>query len=112
MELKKNQEILLVPSKTSREDGEGLGKYQGFPLFVKDTVIGDKVKVLRHETEERTMATPVWQRFMEPSPDRVDPALPGGKAVRRLQDSAALIRKTEGVQMEPGGKLPETHRWI
>ena len=40
MELKKNQEILLTIEDFTRE-GEGLGKYQGFPLFVKDTVIGD-----------------------------------------------------------------------
>ena len=44
MELKKNQEILLTIEDFTKE-GEGLGKYQGFPLFVKDTVIGDKAKV-------------------------------------------------------------------
>ena len=40
MELKKNQEIMLVIEDFTK-DGEGLGKYQGFPLFVKDTVIGE-----------------------------------------------------------------------
>ena len=44
MNLKKNQEIILTIEDFTRE-GEGLGKYQGFPLFVKDTIIGDKVVV-------------------------------------------------------------------
>ena len=59
MELKKNQEILLTIEDFTRE-GEGLGKYQGFPLFVKDTVIGDKGEGLRHETKEKFTATPAW----------------------------------------------------
>ena len=107
MELKKNQEILLTIEDFTRE-GEGLGKYQGFPLFVKDTVIGDKVKVSVTKLKKNYGYARLVD-ILEPSPD---PTLPCGKAVWRLQDSAALIRKTEGVQMEPGGKLPETHRWI
>ena len=44
LNLKKNQEVSLTIEDFTKE-GEGLGKYQGFPLFVKDTVIGDEVKV-------------------------------------------------------------------
>ena len=40
LNLKKNQEISLTIEDFTKE-GEGLGKYQGFPFFVKDTVIGD-----------------------------------------------------------------------
>ena len=43
LNLKKNQEVSLTIEDFTKE-GEGLGKYQGFPLFVKDTVIGDEVK--------------------------------------------------------------------
>ena len=44
LNLKKNQEISLTIEDFTKE-GEGLGKYQGFPFFVKDTVIGDEVRV-------------------------------------------------------------------
>ena len=43
LNLKKNQEISLTIEDFTKE-GEGLGKYQGFPFFVKDTVIGDEVR--------------------------------------------------------------------
>ena len=41
-EFKKNQEIALIIEDFTK-DGEGLGKIQGFPFFVKDTVIGDRI---------------------------------------------------------------------
>ena len=43
LNLKKNQEISLTIEDFTKE-GEGLGKYQGFPFFVKDTVIGEEVR--------------------------------------------------------------------
>ena len=47
LNLKKNQEISLTIEDFTKE-GEGLGKYQGFPFFVKDTVIGDEVRAVSY----------------------------------------------------------------
>ena len=71
MNLKKNQEIILTIEDFTRE-GEGLGKYQGFPLFVKDTVIGDK-DVVSVTKLKKNYGYARLVRILEPSPDRVDP---------------------------------------
>ena len=87
MELKKNQEILLTIEDFTRE-GEGLGKYQGFPLFVKDTVIGDKVKVSVTKLKKNYGYARLVD-ILEPSPDRVTPPCPvarqcGGCKIQQL----------------------------
>ena len=110
MELKKNQEILLTIEDFTRE-GEGLGKYQGFPLFVKDTVIGDKVKVSVTKLKKNYGYARLVD-ILEPSPDRVTPPCPVARQCGGCKIQQLSYEKTEGVQMEPGGKLPETHRWI
>lgn len=45
MEIKKN-DILTVEITDTGIEGEGIGKTDGFILFVKDAVIGDTVQVL------------------------------------------------------------------
>lgn len=87
MELKKNQEIMLVIEDFTK-DGEGLGKYQGFPLFVKDTVIGDKVKVSITKLKKNYGYARLTE-IIEPSPDRVEPPCPvarqcGGCKIQQL----------------------------
>ena len=58
VEFEKNQEISLTIEDFTKE-GEGLGKYQGFPFFVKDTVIGDEVRVSITKLKRITVM-PVW----------------------------------------------------
>lgn len=87
MELKKNQEILLTIEDFTKE-GEGLGKYQGFPLFVKDTVIGDKVKVAITKVKKNYGYARLLE-ILEPSGDRVVPPCPvarqcGGCKIQQL----------------------------
>ncbi len=77
MDLKKNQEILLSIEDFTKE-GEGLGKYQGFPLFVKDTVIGDKIKALVTKLKKNYGYARLVE-IIEPSKDRVDPPCPVAK---------------------------------
>ena len=87
MELKKNQEILLTIEDFTK-DGEGLGKHQGFPFFVKDTVIGDRViaavtKLKRNYGYARLVS------ILEPSPYRVEAPCPvarqcGGCKIQQL----------------------------
>ena len=87
MDLKKNQEILLTIEDFTKE-GEGLGKYQGFPLFVKDTVIGDKVGVSITKLK-KNYGYARLTKIVEPSPDRVTPPCPvarqcGGCKIQQL----------------------------
>lgn len=87
MELKKNQEILLTIEDFTKE-GEGLGKYQGFPLFVKDAVIGDVAKVSVTKLKKNYGYARLVE-IIEPSPDRVIPPCPvarqcGGCKIQQL----------------------------
>ena len=56
-------------------EGEGIGKVDGFPLFVKDTVIGDVARVKAIKVKKNYG----YGRLMEvgsPSADRVEAACP------------------------------------
>ena len=44
MDFQKNQ-LFEVTIEDMSNDGEGIGKVNGYPLFVKDTVIGDRARV-------------------------------------------------------------------
>ncbi len=44
MLVNKNDELIIEIDDIGSE-GEGIGKYQGYTLFVKNTLPGDKVKV-------------------------------------------------------------------
>ena len=74
LNLKKNQEISLTIEDFTKE-GEGLGKYQGFPLFVKDTVIGDEVKVSITKLKKNYGYARLVE-IIKPSEDRVTPLCP------------------------------------
>ena len=74
MELKKNQEICLRIEDFTK-DGEGLGKYQGFPLFTKDTVIGDQVRVSITNLKKNYGYARLTE-IISPSPDRVEAPCP------------------------------------
>lgn len=74
MELKKNQEILLTIEDFTK-DGEGLGKYQGFPFFVKDTVIGDRV-IAAVTKLKKNYGYARLVNILEPSPYRVEAPCP------------------------------------
>jgi len=54
-------------------DGEGIGKVDGLPLFIKDAVIGDRVEARVTKTKKHYGYARV-ERVIEPSPFRVQPA--------------------------------------
>ena len=54
--MKKN-DVLTIRIEDMGVDGEGIGKVDNIPLFVKDALIGDVVSV------KRIMAMPVCLRF-------------------------------------------------
>ena len=89
LNLKKNQEISLTIEDFTKE-GEGLGKYQGFPFFVKDTVIGDEVRVSITKLKKNYG----YARLVEivtPSKDRVTPPCPVFLSLTSLQEKLILL---------------------
>ncbi|MBR1439779.1 MAG: 23S rRNA (uracil(1939)-C(5))-methyltransferase RlmD [Lachnospiraceae bacterium] len=68
---KKNQELELRIEDLGSE-GEGIGKVDGFPFFVKDTLPGDVVKVTVMKAK-KNMAFARLQKIISPSPDRITP---------------------------------------
>ena len=52
MEFRKN-DILTLDIEDCGVDGEGIGKADGFTVFVKDAVIGDRIKAKIIKTDPR-----------------------------------------------------------
>ena len=74
MEIKKN-DIFDIDIVDMSEEGEGIGKVNGYTLFVKDAVIGDRARVKVIKTKKSYG----YGRLMEvlsPSPDRQKPLCP------------------------------------
>ena len=93
MDFKKN-DIVTVTIEDMGKDGEGIGKVDGFTLFIKDAVIGDVVeaklmKVKKNYGYARLM------KIVTPSADRVEPKCPvyrqcGGCQIQALDYQAQL----------------------
>lgn len=84
------------------ESGEGIGKVEGYTLFVKDTVIGDVIegKVIK---AKKTYGYGKLTKVITPSPDRVEPKCPvagpcGGCQMQCLSYEAQLAFKTRKVK--------------
>ncbi len=72
MDRVEKNDIVVVDILDMNQDGEGVGKVNGYPLFIKDTVIGDKaevkvIKALKSFGYGRLM------KIIEPSSDRIQP---------------------------------------
>lgn len=117
MNYQKN-DILTVTIEDMGHDGEGIGKADGYTLFVKDAVIGDVIeakimKVKKNYAYARLM------RILEPSPHRVEPVCPmarpcGGCQLqmmdyqeqlrfkqKKIEDNLRRIGGFEQIPMEP-----------
>ena len=71
MEFKKN-DIVTVTIEDISSEGEGIGKINGYPFFVKDAVIGDKAKI-RVTKVKKNYSFGRLEEVLEPSPYRVEP---------------------------------------
>lgn len=71
MDFNKN-DLVTVTIEDIGADGEGIGKVEGFTLFVKDAVIGDTVQA-RILKNKKTYAYARLERVIKPSPYRVEP---------------------------------------
>lgn len=70
MEYRKNQ-ILTVTIEDIGNDGEGIGRSDGYILFVKDAVCGDIVKAKLTKVK-KNYAYARLEEIIQPSPDRVE----------------------------------------
>ena len=84
MDLKKN-DICVVQITDMNHDGEGIGKLDGCPLFIKDAIVGDTVRV-KIMKMKKTYGYARVEEIVESSPFRVEPRC---KFYRHLQPSIA-----------------------
>lgn len=68
----KNDELILDIIDMGTE-GEGIGRIDGYTLFVKDAIVGDRVQVVVMKTKKRFGYARLL-KIIEPSPYRVEPA--------------------------------------
>ena len=71
----KKDDILTVDITDIGNDGEGIGKINGYTLFIKDAVIGDKVKV-KIMKAKKNYAYAHLEEVIEPSKHRIEPKCP------------------------------------
>lgn len=71
LEFKKN-DLVTVEITDMGTDGEGIGKVDGFPLFIKDAVIGDTIQAKIIKTKKQYAYARV-EKVVTPSPFRVQP---------------------------------------
>lgn len=97
----KNQ-IVTITIEDIGNDGEGIGKYEGYTLFVKGAVIGDvaKVKVLK---AKKTYGYAKVEELITPSSDRVTPKCPvagrcGGCQLQHISYPRQLAYKADKVK--------------
>lgn len=101
MEFKKNT-VVTVDITDMGQDGEGIGKVEGYTLFVKDAVIGDRVQV-KVMKAKKSYGYARLSEILIPSPDRVDPRCPcarqcGGCQIQALSYARQLKFKEEKVR--------------
>lgn len=113
MEYKKN-DIVTVEITDMGVDGEGIGKADGFPLFVKDAVIGDTVQA-KITKSKKQYAFARLEKVITPSPFRVKPRCEyyrqcGGCQIQALSYEKQLAFKQDKVRtnlIRIGGFSPE-----
>lgn len=118
MTFQKNQ-IYTVKIEDIGTEGEGIGKIEGFSLFVKDALPGDIAKV-RLTKVKKNYAYARLGEILEPSPDRVKPPCAfhrqcGGCQFQTLSYEKQLAFKQAKVEnnlIRIGGFAPEKIRQV
>ena len=99
--LKKN-DIVNVKITDYTQEGLGVGKTEGFPLFIKDSAVGDELEV-KVTKPGKSYGYARLEKIIIPSPDRTDPVCPysgkcGGCQLRHITYSAQLVWKADRVE--------------
>lgn len=112
--MEKNEKV-IVKIEDIGVNGEGIGKVEGYTLFVKDAVIGDIVEAIITKPK-KNYAYAKMQNILEPSPVRAEAKCPvarqcGGCQIQELSYEAQLQFKTEKVcnNLERIGGFEEGH---
>ena len=71
----KKDDVLTVDITDIGNDGEGIGKINGYTLFIKDAVIGDKVKA-KIMKAKKNYSYAHLEEVLDPSKYRVTPKCP------------------------------------
>ena len=113
MEYKKN-DYVTVTIEDIGNDGEGIGKVDGFTLFIKDAIIGDTVqaKIIK---SKKQYAYARLEKVLTPSPFRVEPECAyhrqcGGCQIQALSYEKQLEFKQQKIRnnlIRIGGFSPE-----
>lgn len=85
-------EILTVRIEDMSETGEGIGKYEGYTLFVKDACLGDLVRA-KITKPKKNYAFARLEEVLEASPYRVEPPCPVHRACGGCQLQALSYEK-------------------
>lgn len=75
----KKDDLITLTIESMGTEGEGIGKIDGFPFFIKDAVKGDVVRAKVMKVKKNY----AFARLVEiilPSPDRVEPGCPSARA--------------------------------
>ena len=99
--MQKNDIIELIIEDMS-VDGEGIGKYDGMAFFVKDAIVGDKIRA-RVTKLKKTYGYARVEEILEPSSDRCEPRCTlhkrcGGCQVQAMDYKAQLAFKEKKVR--------------
>lgn len=110
----KKNDIVRLTIEDIGNDGEGIGKAQGFTLFVKDAVIGDVIEARITKCKKNYGYARV-EKVVTPSPFRVEPKCPfhrqcGGCQIQAMGYERQLVYKQNKVRnhlQRIGGFSPE-----
>lgn len=112
MIVNKNDEV-IIDIEDIGSDGEGIGKYQGYTIFVKNALVGDRIKTKLMKTK-KSYGYGRLIEIIEPSPYRVTPRCPiadkcGGCSIQHLDYKRQLEYKQNKVKncLERIGGFPE-----
>ena len=112
MEIKKNQ-IYTMTIEDIGAEGEGIGKVDGFTLFVKDALIGDEIEV-KVIKAKKNYGYGRLMHVVTPSPYRVEAKCPnaracGGCQIQHLDYAEQLKYKQKKVEnlLERVGKVKD-----
>ena len=88
----KKNDIVTIEITDMGVDGEGIGKVDGFTLFVKDALIGDvaEVKVMK---AKKNYGYARLMKLVNPSSDRVEPVCPVARQCGGCQIQALSYEK-------------------
>lgn len=112
MQIIKNQ-IVTITIEDMGTDGEGIGRYEGYTLFVKGAVVGDIVRA-RVLKAKKTYGYAKIEELLTPSLDRVEPCCMvagkcGGCQMQQLSYQKQLAYKENKVKncLQRIGGIPE-----